>query len=137
MSAVNLTLQPRPVDPSVDHAIQAIVAGASTAETCNTDLAAGPWNFDERPGYGPGSSMGDVIPTGSPRQGELPAEYREAGADELDARVRAAKEKLGDRVMILGHFYQREEVVRHADYVGDSFQLATAAKGRTDAEAIV
>ena len=93
MSAVNLTLQPRPVDPSVDREIQAIVAGASTAETCNTDLAAGPWNFDARPGYGPGSSMGDVIPTGSPRQGELPAEYREASDDELDARIRAARRR--------------------------------------------
>ncbi len=139
MTATSLTLQPRPEssDPSVDHAIQAILSGASTAETCNTDLGAGPWTFDDRPGYGPGSSMGDVIPTGSPRQGELPAEYREASADELDARVRAAKATLGDRVMILGHFYQREEVVRHADYVGDSFQLATAAKAHPEAEAIV
>ncbi|WP_217180349.1 quinolinate synthase NadA [Streptomyces sp. AC495_CC817] len=125
------------LDASVDHQIQAIVAGSSTDATCSTDLAAGPWDFDVRPGYGPGSSMGDVIPTGAPRQGELPAEYREAGEDELDARIRAAKAALGDRVVVLGHFYQREEVVRHADYVGDSFQLATAAKARTDAEAIV
>ena len=80
MSATSLTLPPLPVDPSVDHEIQSIVSGASTAETCNTDLAAGPWNFDDRPGYGPGSSMGDVIPVGSPRQGELPVEYREASA---------------------------------------------------------
>lgn len=138
MSAVNITLQPRPeVDPSVDHAIQAIVAGASTAETCNTDLASGPWDFDVRPGYGPGSSMGDVIPTGSPRQGELPREYREASEAELDARIRAAKATLGDRVVVLGHFYQREEVVEHADYVGDSFQLANAALEHPGAEAIV
>jgi len=81
--------------------------------------------------------MGDVIPTGSPRQGELPLEYREASADELDARIRAAKATLGDRVVVLGHFYQREEVVAHADYVGDSFQLANAAKAHPEAEAIV
>ncbi|WP_295823339.1 quinolinate synthase NadA [uncultured Microbacterium sp.] len=138
MSATPLTLQPRPaIDPSVDHAIQAIVSGASTDATCTTDLAVGPWDFDTRPGYGPGSSMGDVIPTGAPRQGELPQEYREASDDELDARVRAAKATLGDRVVVLGHFYQREEVVRHADYVGDSFQLANAAKERPEAEAIV
>ena len=43
--------------------------------------------------------MGDVIPTGSPRQGELPAEYRDASDDELDARIRAAKATLGDRVV--------------------------------------
>jgi quinolinate synthase len=126
-----------PLDASVDHAIQAIVSGTSTDATCATDLAAGPWDFDARPGYGPGSSMGDVIPTGAPRQGELPVEYREASEEDLDERIRAAKATLGDRVVILGHFYQREEVVQHADYVGDSFQLATAAKGRADAEAIV
>ncbi|GAA3915590.1 quinolinate synthase NadA [Microbacterium invictum] len=138
MSAVNVTLQPRPdLDASVDHAIQAIVAGSSTASTCTTDLATGPWDFDTRPGYGPGSSMGDVIPTGAPRQGELPAEYREASEEELDVRVRAAKATLGDRVVVLGHFYQREEVVVHADYVGDSFQLANAALEHPDAEAIV
>jgi len=138
MSATPLTLQPRPaIDPSVDHAIQAIVSGASTDATCTTDLAVGPWDFDTRPGYGPGSSMGDVIPTGAPRQGELPQEYRDASDDELDGRIRAAKETLGDRVVVLGHFYQREEVVRHADYVGDSFQLANAAKERPEAEAIV
>ncbi|WP_204977063.1 quinolinate synthase NadA [Microbacterium esteraromaticum] len=117
--------------------MQAIVTGASLDPTCTTDLADGPWNFDSRPGYGPGSSMGDVIPVGAPRQGELPAEYREAGEDELDARIRAAKQALGDRVVVLGHFYQREEVVRHADYVGDSFQLANAALEHPNAEAIV
>jgi len=138
MSAINIALQPRPdLDASVDHAIQAIVAGAQTGETCNTDLAAGPWDFDARPGYGPGSSMGDVIPTGAPRQGELPREYREASEEELDARIRAAKATLGERVVVLGHFYQREEVVVHADYVGDSFQLANAALEHPDAEAIV
>lgn len=138
MSAINIALQPRPdLDASVDHAIQAIVAGAQTGETCNTDLAAGPWDFDTRPGYGPGSSMGDVIPTGAPRQGELPQEYREASEEELDARIRAAKATLGERVVVLGHFYQREEVVVHADYVGDSFQLANAALEHPDAEAIV
>ncbi|MFP1601700.1 quinolinate synthase NadA [Microbacterium sp. 2216-1] len=128
---------PTTTDPSVDHAIQAIVSGASTDATCTTDLAAGPWDFDVRPGYGPGSSMGDVIPTGAPRQGELPTEYREADEQQLEDRIRAAKATLGDRVVVLGHFYQREEVVRHADYVGDSFQLANAALEHPDAEAIV
>ena len=74
---------------------------------------------------------------GSPRQGELPQEYRDAGEDELHDRIRAARLTLGERVVVLGHFYQREEVVRHADYVGDSFQLANAALEHPDAEAIV
>ncbi|WP_425836589.1 quinolinate synthase NadA [Microbacterium sp. PA5] len=142
MAASILTLSPRPEqplpkDPSVDHEIQAIVSGRIVAETCNTDLAAAPWTFDTRPGYGPGSSMGDVIPTGAPRQGELPEEYRTASESELAERIRAAKATLGDRVVILGHFYQREEVVTHADYVGDSFQLANAALAHPEAEAIV
>ncbi|RZI86058.1 MAG: quinolinate synthase NadA, partial [Microbacterium sp.] len=144
MAATMITLQPRPagerarpLDPSVDHEIQAIVAGRLVGETCNTDLAVEPWAFDARPGYGPGSSMGDVIPTGAPRQGELPEEYRTASEVDLAARIRAAKEVLGDRVVVLGHFYQREEVVTHADYVGDSFQLANAAKAHPEAEAIV
>ena len=137
MTTTPLRLLPAPVDASVDHGIQAIVSGRSTAETCTTDLAVGPWDFDTRPGYGPGSSMGDVIPAGAPRQGELPAEYRTASEVELAARVTAAKKTLGDRVVVLGHFYQREEVVTHADYVGDSFQLANAALEHPDAEAIV
>jgi len=137
MTPVDISLQPRRIDPSVDLEIRAIVEGRAGGETCSTDLASGPWNFDAVPGYGPGASMGDVIPTGSPRQGELPAEYRTASADELDARIRAAKSTLGERVVVLGHFYQREEVVKHADYVGDSFQLANAALEHPDAEAIV
>jgi len=128
-----------PVNPaSVDERIQLISSGQVSGDSCSPDLASAPWVFDLKPpGYGPGASMGDVIPVGSPRQGELPSEYREASADELDARILAAKSTLGDRLVILGHFYQRDEVVRYADYVGDSFQLANAAKARTDAEAIV
>ena len=123
---------------SVDRTIRLITKGATAGATCSPELAEGPWTFDRGPaGYGPGSSMGDVIPTGSPRQGALPAEYREASDAELHDRIRAAKATLGDRVVVLGHFYQRDEVIEHADFTGDSFQLANAAKGRPDAEAIV
>lgn len=107
------------------------------AATCTPGLAADPWSFDTVPGYGPGASLADPVPAGTPRQGELPAEYREAGAAELDERILRAKAALGSRVVILGHFYQRDEVVRHADFVGDSFQLARAARSRPEAEAIV
>ena len=122
--------------PSIDTTIQLIAAGAP-GSTCSPSLAQAPWEFDGTPGYGPGSSMGDVLPTGSPRQGQLPAEYREASAIELDARIVAAKATLGDRVVVLGHFYQRDEVIAHADFVGDSFQLANAAQARAEASAIV
>jgi quinolinate synthase len=57
--------------------------------------------------------------------------------DELHARIRTAKEALGDKLVILGHYYQRDEVVQYADFVGDSFQLANAALTKPDAETIV
>ncbi|MBP2437727.1 quinolinate synthase NadA [Microbacterium amylolyticum] len=136
MAAQQITLQERPSGASVDEQIRLIAAGGA-GDTCSSDLADAPWSFDQVPGYGPGSSMGDVIPAGAPRQGELPVRYRTASDEELTERIVAAKQTLGDRVVILGHFYQRDEVVQHADYVGDSFQLAQAAKAHPEAEAIV
>jgi quinolinate synthase len=124
---------------SVDTQIKSIVSGITNGGVCTTELAEGPWVFDAQPlnSYGPGSSMGDIIPTGSPRQGMLPLEYQQATNEQLHDRIRVAKQILGDRVVVLGHFYQRDEVVQHADFVGDSFQLANAARERPDAEAIV
>jgi quinolinate synthase len=127
---------------SVDTTIQLIRttgrdAVGAPAEACSPALAKAPWELDGVLQYGPGSSMGDVIPVGSPRQGALPLEYQRAGATELHERIRAAKRVLGDRVVILGHFYQRDEVVEHADFLGDSFQLANAAQTVPNAEAIV
>jgi len=123
---------------SVDTLIRGITNGGAPGEVCSTDLVEAPWNFDTGiPGYGPGSSMFDVIPLDAPLQGELPAEYRTASKDELHQRILAAKATLGDRVLMLGHFYQRDEVVQYADYVGDSFQLAVKAKASPEAEAIV
>jgi len=122
---------------SIATTIDLISNGRAAGSTCTPDLAAPTWDFDAMPGYGPGSSMSDVIPTSAPRQGVLPDEYRTAPVDDLHARIEAAKDILGDRVVVLGHFYQRDEVVRHADFLGDSFQLANAALTRPDAEAIV
>ncbi|MER3394851.1 MAG: quinolinate synthase, partial [Microcella pacifica] len=122
---------------TLDTTIRAITNGEAPGETCTPDLAKGPWEFDETPGYGPGSSMFDVIPTGSPRQGALPAAYQDASPEDLHRRIREAKDALGDRLVILGHFYQRDEVVQHADFLGDSFQLANAALTKPDAEYIV
>src|SRR6478736_4758983 len=134
---------------SVNTAIQLItreqattMAGAA-ANTCSPALASGPWDFDLAealagvPAYGPGASSADVAPASTPRQGQLPEEYKLASDAELDARIRAAKAALGDRAVVLGHFYQRDEVIQYADFVGDSFQLANAALTRPDAEAII
>lgn len=123
---------------SVNELIQLSVKGGKTDATCGTSLAKGPWEFDKGIAeYGPGASLDDHIPANSPIQAQIPASYREASDEELDARIRAAKETLGDRVVILGHFYQREEIVQYADYLGDSFQLAVAATKHPEAEAIV
>jgi quinolinate synthase len=54
----------------------------------------------------------------------------------MDARIAAAKRALGDRVVVLGHHYQRDEVIRFADFRGDSYKLAQEA-ARTSAEYIV
>jgi quinolinate synthase len=126
------------ITASVDTTIQLIARGELDGETCTPDLVEAPWEFDRQtPSYGPGASMADPIPALAPLQGELPEEYRTASADELRERILAAKATLGDRVVTLGHFYQRDEVVQYADFVGDSFQLANAAKAKPDAEAIV
>src|SRR6266545_3327008 len=58
-------------------------------------------------------------------------------AEELQERIVAAKQALGGRVVILGHHYQRDEVIRHADFTGDSFKLAQLAASRPEAEYIV
>jgi quinolinate synthase len=55
---------------------------------------------------------------------------------EIAASIEAAREELGPRVVILGHHYQREDVIRHADLTGDSYQLSVMAS-KTDADYIV
>jgi quinolinate synthase len=129
---------------SVTTAIQLIsrdeaAASTSPVRTCSPGLAQEPWAFDAplMPDYGPGASMHDTAPPATPRQGQLPEEYRTATEAELDQRILAARETLGESVVILGHFYQRDEVIKYADFVGDSYQLARAATERPDAEAII
>ncbi|MCW2874919.1 quinolinate synthase NadA [Actinacidiphila oryziradicis] len=65
--------------------------------------------------------------------GDLPA----PSDPDLVERARTAKAKLGEKVFILGHHYQRDEVIEFADVTGDSFKLARDAAGRPEAEYIV
>ena len=67
----------------------------------------------------------------------LPENYVELSEQELDERILQAKAVLGARLVILGHHYQRDEVVKYADYRGDSLKLSRLAASRKDAEYIV
>lgn len=73
----------------------------------------------------------------SERGVECPGDLPAPSDPDLVARARAAKEKLGDRVFVLGHHYQRDEVIEFADVTGDSFKLAREAAARPEAEYIV
>jgi quinolinate synthase len=73
----------------------------------------------------------------SERGVECPGDLPSPSDPDLVMRARAAKEKLGDKVFVLGHHYQRDEVIQFADVTGDSFKLARDAAARPEAEYIV
>jgi quinolinate synthase len=73
----------------------------------------------------------------SERGVECPGDLPAASDPDLVARARRAKEKLGEKVFVLGHHYQRDEVIEFADVTGDSFKLARDAAARPEAEYIV
>jgi quinolinate synthase len=73
----------------------------------------------------------------SERGVDCPGGLPPASDPDLVARAQAAKDALGSRVFVLGHHYQRDEVIRFADVTGDSFKLARDAAARPDAEYIV
>jgi quinolinate synthase len=68
---------------------------------------------------------------------ECPGDLPAPSDPDLVERARAAKAALGDRVFVLGHHYQRDEVIQFADVTGDSFKLAREAAARPEAEFIV
>jgi quinolinate synthase len=74
---------------------------------------------------------------GAARADDIPREYALMAADELDRRIGAARAQLGERLVILGHHYQRDEVIKWADARGDSFKLAQFAASRPEADYIV
>jgi len=70
-------------------------------------------------------------------QAALPERYRSVAPDDLADWIGSAKEALGSRVLVLGHHYQRDEVMRWADARGDSFGLSRIAAATHDAEFVV
>src|SRR5918995_1338801 len=96
-----------------------------------------------RPSIGassPARSLGRVLGGPQPMlrlQAPLPDGYAVAPPDELESRIAAAKATLGDRLLVLGHHYQRDEVMRWADARGDSYRLSVLAGSRPDADYVV
>jgi quinolinate synthase len=78
-----------------------------------------------------------VIPSMLRLQKALPDRYTTAHPDELSEWIGRAKAELGSRVVILGHHYQRDEVMRWADARGDSFGLSRMAAEQSEAEFVV
>ena len=68
---------------------------------------------------------------------QIPLEYLHYIAAELDLKIGEARSKLGSSVTILGHHYQREEVIKYADFQGDSFLLSREAATRPEANYII
>jgi quinolinate synthase len=67
----------------------------------------------------------------------LPEPIVGASREEIQDRIVSAKRALGERLVVLGHHYQRDEVIVHADFTGDSFKLAQLAATRPKADFIV
>ena len=70
-------------------------------------------------------------------QKPLPERYSAASDDALAGMIGSARAALGSRVFVLGHHYQRDDVMRWADARGDSFGLSRTAAGQHEAEFIV
>ncbi len=81
--------------------------------------------------------LGRGSDAGSEKGVDCPGDLPAPSDPDLVERARRAKAALGDRVFVLGHHYQRDEVIQFADVTGDSFKLAREAAARPEAEFIV
>ena len=72
-----------------------------------------------------------------PAQRPLPAEYTEMSTDQCHRRIAERKARLGKSLCVLGHHYQRDEVIEHADFTGDSLKLSRLAAEQREARHIV
>ncbi len=91
-------------------------------EACETDIATIPLASEPH------------LPDWQP---EIPDSYLRLSGVELRERIRSARAELGDRLLILGHHYQRDDIIEFADFRGDSFKLAQQAAENSEADYIV
>jgi quinolinate synthase len=103
---------------------------------CNDDFVTSIWT---EPANTPAALLllGRGTDPASERGVDCPGDLPSPSDPDLVARATAAKAALGDRVFVLGHHYQRDEVIQFADVTGDSFKLAREAAARPAAEFIV
>ena len=89
--------------------------------------------------YGPGASVGVHAPNHASMRSQqrLPERYRSLDADRLASGIELARRELGSNLVILGHHYQRDEIIRHADFRGDSYKLSLRAAEHAAARYIV
>src|SRR3954468_21854557 len=73
----------------------------------------------------------------APRQQRIPRDYFTMPGPERDEKIWTLKRQLDEHLVILGHHYQRDEVIQFADFRGDSFKLSQQAAGRADAQYIL
>src|SRR2546425_11607738 len=94
------------------------ITAAPRRELCSSELTWDPWVHDARPEesrsprYGSGASQWDAIPASALVQTEIPERYRHMLEEELAHHIAVAKASLGSRLVILGHHYQRDEIIR-------------------------
>ncbi len=105
-------------------------------------IAAGPRPIAVLPGIACEADSTQTVPLREERsfafwQQDIPREYGDLRPEEIIERIRVARERLGTRLIVLGHHYQREDIIQFADIKGDSFKLAQWAAQHTEAEYIV
>jgi quinolinate synthase len=83
------------------------------------------------------SGSGKIPDVDGGQEDTIPRRYALMDGDELDRRITAARTELGQKLVILGHHYQRDEIIRYADARGDSFKLAQFAAQHPEADYIV
>ena len=79
----------------------------------------------------------NLAPVSNSARQPIPNTYFHMSEEELDERIQDARHTLGKRLTILGHHYQRNEVIKFADFQGDSFKLSQYAAGHREAEHIL
>jgi quinolinate synthase len=83
------------------------------------------------------SDSGKIPEVGGGQEDTIPRQYALMDGEELDQRISAARAALGHKLVILGHHYQRDEIIRYADARGDSFKLAQFAGQHPEADYII